>query len=127
MNFMEAVKAMKEGKKVRREGWDGFICLKDNFFYWNDGDADKRVEMALSNLEATDWEELVEDKKTLSDYFIDCIGGYGSYREDKVKQFIKDILDRAKIVANDTDEDRERIDWESLKQIVQEEAGGRLI
>jgi len=68
MNFIEAVKAMKEGKKVRRPLFKehpsiGYIYKNGDYILR--GDAGE-FPMGFENLEATDW-EIIEEKKTLSD------------------------------------------------------------
>lgn len=70
MTFMEAVEAMKQGKKVQREGWDpnvyvrtvqdgldseNYLCL----FEW-DGEMEEemgiRAMISVEDIEATDWQ-----------------------------------------------------------------------
>ena len=59
MNFMEAVKAMKEGKKVRRQEWNKRDwCDKGNWI---------KYVLLLESLEATDWEIYKEEDKTEQD------------------------------------------------------------
>ena len=66
MNFIEAVKAMKEGKKVRRDIWRGDIIysLEGNIFK-STQNGDQNTMIRVDHIEATDW-EIVEEKKTLS-------------------------------------------------------------
>jgi len=102
MNFLEAVKAMKEGKKVRRGGWN-----KDNYLYLETGEIIKDDSGYLKlpeNFEATDW-EIVEEKKTLSDKIFevknqwDCIKDLSAYDSKDylplkdVKEAIKEFID----------------------------------
>jgi hypothetical protein len=63
MTFMEAVEAMKQGKKVKRAKWiKGFgpdsLSLSGNEFVFNRSKASKTDinYVALSDIEATDWE-----------------------------------------------------------------------
>ena len=71
MDFLQAVKVMKEGKKVRREIWDNKefqIRLDIEIFKrlkYKDVDGADYI-FTVGDFEATDW-QLVEDKKTLSD------------------------------------------------------------
>jgi len=53
MNFLEAVKAMKEGKKVTRPNWSGYIYMKNRRVYHSDGEFKNT---AINQFEATDWE-----------------------------------------------------------------------
>ena len=53
MNFLEAVKAMKEGKKVTRPDWSGYIYVKNRRIYHRDGEFRNT---AINQFEATDWE-----------------------------------------------------------------------
>src|SRR3990167_10364167 len=84
MNFMEIIKPLKEGKKVRRKKWDNqeFVIFKsdgglvmkqwakdilpDTKDYWL---------LDLESIEATDWEIYNEQEKTLTyeikEYFSD--------------------------------------------------------
>ena len=48
MNFEEAVKAMKEGKQIKRKGGFQLLNIHNNF--------------CLEEIEATDWEIVDEDK-----------------------------------------------------------------
>ena len=54
MNFLEAVKAMKEGKKVRREVFSKSVFYKSNG-YTIENDAEQDVLMDMENIQATDW------------------------------------------------------------------------
>lgn len=62
MNFMEAVKAMKEGKKTEFEG--NIYYYENGNFYMNEGVPVFRIDIPF---EATDWEVVDEAKKTLWD------------------------------------------------------------
>ncbi len=66
MNFMESVKAMKEGKKVRKSTY-----LEKRYKYYERGrlnysDGSNWEDIDLADIEATDW-EIYWEKKTLSD------------------------------------------------------------
>jgi len=96
MNFLEAVKAMKEGKKVRRKindmffviGFDGFgnlgIMDRKNTGFKEDYILTRR------DIEATDWQIVSEETKTLSDKISEVDGTL--HRED-VKEAIKELCD----------------------------------
>ena len=59
---MEAVRAMKEGKKVRRPFMkDNYLRLQGSLFYNEDGD-DVSDDLDLYSYEAIDWEIVDEDK-----------------------------------------------------------------
>jgi len=55
-NFEQAIKWMKEGKKVRRDwvGKDVFIYLKGVYLYPLDNEGEK-WEFGINDFEATDW------------------------------------------------------------------------
>lgn len=96
----------------------------------------KWVDKASLILNKYSW-DLIEEK-TLSDKIVvrtevcSICGGKGldklKYLDpEDAKKMINNIIDRAKVEANNTDEDRERIDWILLKKIIKEEAGNKLI
>ena len=98
MDFMEAVKAMEKGKKVKRECWT-FICFKDkndkikSLWPLTKDKQDYKLDMVDYN--AKDWEVVEEKKKTLSDKLEStkkgvCDNSEYCYKED-IKEFIKDI------------------------------------
>ncbi len=70
MNFLEAVKAMKEGKKVRRKAQykEVYYKLREGKYISKFNGRDD-VLLDLRDIEATDW-EIYEEKKTLSDKVI---------------------------------------------------------
>jgi len=82
MNFLEAVKEMKKGKKVRRLGWG--ITLEsyknrmgeDNVTMVGHAPCDY-IPFHIKDYNATDW-EVVEERKTLSNKIICTVGGKGS-------------------------------------------------
>lgn len=63
MNFVEAVKAMKEGKKVRRKDWGG-----DDYYLFSetgnieDNYGDFQRGFPINECEATDWEIVDEEQ-----------------------------------------------------------------
>lgn len=64
MNFIEAVKAAKNGAKIRRAGWldlDEYCYRKDNWIMWNKGG---ELSSSIFHFLAEDW-EIVEEKKLL--------------------------------------------------------------
>lgn len=58
MNFLEAVKAMKEGKKVRRPD-SYYLYLSDNFLF---NEVNSIPLIKREDVEADDWEVVDEDK-----------------------------------------------------------------
>lgn len=69
MNFLEAVKVMKRGKKVRRKGWDTYMFLDQDRIMEMVGGKPKFVFADSFLVLGTDW-EIVEEKTTLSDRII---------------------------------------------------------
>lgn len=71
MNFIDAIHAAKEGKKIRRNCWDGALYLFWNnecyLRFWKDSECiqNKEIELTLWDYIATDW-EIVSEKKELS-------------------------------------------------------------
>ena len=70
MYFMEAVKLMKQGKKVRRlnYGKGAYKMLNESGFLVFQGNCSPTLN--VMDFEATDW-EVYEEKKTLSDKIFD--------------------------------------------------------
>ena len=68
MDFMEAVKAMKEGKKVRRKTWSGekyiYMAYQDDLISTQD---EKLFGMWISDVEETDWEVVDDTENGTSD------------------------------------------------------------
>lgn len=99
MNFLEAVKAMKEGKKVRRNDWiKGLYVTKEAesncILLYNVAQFD-----SITNFEAIDWEIVVE-KKTLSDKHRDVLcqrAKVYDYAQEDVKEAIKEFVGVAMI------------------------------
>lgn len=65
MKFEKALKAMREGKKVRRKSWDGWeaMWIEDNKFYAyydESGNVWEYDDWYLSNMLAEDWEVVDE-------------------------------------------------------------------
>ncbi len=102
MNFMEAVKAMKEGKKVKRKknyGWHTMVNSTGAFIQIKEGeDGNSEVNERSFNLytiEATDW-EIIEEKKTLSEDITKsnlCPIMTPVIRVNKVKEKLKEFID----------------------------------
>ena len=94
MNFMEAVKAMKEGKKVKRRGLYPVYLNNNNFVFHNE-DEERDYTIDIGVIEATDW-EIVEDKKTLSDKIISADGLHHEVKvciAQDVKEAIKEFIE----------------------------------
>lgn len=106
MNWQQAVKLMKEGKKVKRPTFH-----KDNYLYFDkhilmSGITKQRAYLVEAHFEANDWEEYT-DKKTLSDKGVTLkqisdtiLGGLEQIGiqiilSDEQKRMIKDDDDRA--------------------------------
>ena len=62
MNFLEAVKAMKEGKKVRRNIWKPELFCEQGYPHIYCAEANKYGILFNNDFLATDWEVLDEDK-----------------------------------------------------------------
>lgn len=91
MDFIEAVKAMKKGKKVKRFGQRPIHNLGHIVF----ADTEERELYAFGifDIEATDW-EIVKEKKTLSDkmFTTQDTGPFKVIHELHVKAAIKEFL-----------------------------------
>ena len=119
--FMWAVEQMNAGKKIRRSVWDSSEYI--NFTPGSESIYDEKkhnITICKIELTATDW-ELFDEKKPLSDKIFQ-----NRLEERDVKQALKNILARAKVDSNNTNEDRECIDYEHLKRIIKEEVGKEL-
>lgn len=58
-DFMQAIKWLKEGKKIRRKDWEpNYFLLKGGVIYWDDG---QEAIMDLERYNANDW-EIVEEE-----------------------------------------------------------------
>jgi len=59
MNFLEAVKAMKEGKKVRRPSWreESYLILRGHTIGHSNGE---QAYLTYNSIEATDWEIVID-------------------------------------------------------------------
>lgn len=72
MDFMEAVKAMKEGKKIRRNnypfGYKGYIELEEGHLQFCNCNENANAIIDFKDIEATDWEIYEEqDEWNLAD------------------------------------------------------------
>ena len=66
MNFRQAVEAMKQGNKVRRESWTDksqYMVIGEDNFFWS---CNSKMHISVKVAVAEDW-EIVEENKTLSD------------------------------------------------------------
>ena len=90
MNFSEAVRQMKEGKKVERDGL--IYSLNESEVIQYSGESVENLNyINPTDVEATDW-QIVEEKKTLSDnYILSFDGPFKVYPEEKIKEAIQDI------------------------------------
>ena len=93
MDFLEAVKAMKLGKKVRRPKWHekNYICESAECIA-------NMIYPAIKDLEATDWEVVDEDNDwCLRKIPFSWAGKNGfNYNEQTVKKMLDLILDDVK-------------------------------
>ena len=92
---METVQAIKEGKKVRRGHWN-----ENSYIYDKGAEGVLNIDNKLAvfnskDFEATDWEIIVEEKKTLSDKRHDnsqCADPW-DYAEEDIKIHLKEFID----------------------------------
>ena len=95
MNFMEAVEAMKEGKKVRRSYWyEGAYIYSNKGYIYNEGqEVAEANSWDVCSFQAVDW-EVVEEKKPLSDKKTNVsMESDWQYQEKDVKQALKEFID----------------------------------
>lgn len=129
MNFMEAVKAMKQGKKVRRKNSDAihsFILFNDNKegrLIWNYKQNNVINErLYLEDIEATDWEIYEEeDNWNLADTL------QIPHKNLDIKYFklidIKTFIQKVKEDIMDKDGDEFRIDKRDAHKIIDKRSG----
>lgn len=85
MNFLDAMKLLRNGKKVRRECWnnkESHYYLEDGVVTWDTGDL---ANFRTSQILADDWEEYIKfEPKTLSNkiFAISRFSSSGSVNED---------------------------------------------
>lgn len=97
MNFTDAVKEMKKGKKVRRKGNDYFCYLtEDDIVTTSNTTKDMPFPyISVETIESTDWEVVEEKQPTLSDKIIP-LNKYsytkGQLYVEDVQEFIKEIM-----------------------------------
>ncbi len=95
MNFEEAIKAMKECKKVRRpcfdEGAFHYIAERDVWFGLEDGTRKIVAHISVEDVSATDWEIVKE--RTVSDKIRNpcSLGEPNNIKVEDVKEAIKRI------------------------------------
>jgi hypothetical protein len=101
MNFIEAVKEMKNGEKVTipRMAWYAKLEDANNVVFRNHLE-DKKSQIQNINtedMEATNWEIVEEPKKTLSDKrdknIYDGMNSSYTYRQEDVKQALKEFIE----------------------------------
>lgn len=100
MEFLTAVKLMKERKKVRRQCWNPGTYIYDagQGIVWNSG---QRPKFSMAQFEAVDWEEF-QDNKSLSDKILlagslyGISGNTGLLKEEDVKRTIRMFIDWSK-------------------------------
>ncbi len=97
MNFLEAVKEMKKGKKVRSEKIEKTCWLQDKkLLVHKTSSGWCETSFNVKEIEATDWVVIgiVEDKKTLSDKIHNAysLGTRSVICTDDVKQSLKEFI-----------------------------------
>ena len=132
MNFIEAVKAMKEGKKVKRKDYTWCCRRVKNYRmvleYIDENKGTPRQNLDIDDFEATDW-EIVEEKKTLSDKIVPREHDTNNYvtpehlKPEDAKESIKEFIDSKWIKDFIGDGNKYFI----LRQKVKEIFGERLI
>jgi len=133
MNFVEAVKEMKQGKKVRRiKAWSdlAYTVIRNGRIESYECKSYLDDPLTLEDFEATDWEiveETLSDKIIFSKSSCNVIEGFEVVIIEDLKEALKGFIDVLQCDANNTDEDRERVDWIQIKKRAKEMFGGRLI
>lgn len=128
MNFLEAVKAMKEGKKVKRKSWGNdsdYFTIENGMFCQHGTEKDysntNTIALYLEAFEATDW-EIVEEKKTLSDkigYLHDSENAF-CYNKDGAFIQVKDVkeaLKKLSIYIEKCNDNEEAVDMVIVREI----------
>jgi hypothetical protein len=105
MNFMEAVKEMEKGKRVRRNQHKSTLPWRYDGRFYIEQDTDKSYsQFSLSHIQATDWEVVEEPKQTLYEKALTsvCFGDSVIVIDlDDVKQALKEL--RAWLDSEETD------------------------
>ena len=92
-DFQQAIKWLKEGKKIKRKLWQGshlFLDITDgdgNFKIRGDMHTTSENGLNYYSIEATDW-EIYEEKESLSDKMFDTEGLLGR------KIFVRDVKEK---------------------------------
>ncbi len=120
-DFIQAIKWIKEGKKVRRENWGNqSYHYKLNNEYVLPMSKDKPKPDNLIEIEGNDW-QIVEEEKTLSDKTKIIVNDFSAYYEEDVKKFIKDIKEDIEDFVT-TKHYKGKI-----KELIDKKAGDRLV
>ena len=125
MNFIEAIKMVKKGKKVRLPIWgenvyyylnanNGEISLNDN------GNNKTEAKIDIVEIECNDW-QILEENKTLSDKIGD--ESPGCLTAEEVKEAIKEFVERVYTEVDVTENKKLSDFWDIAKEIF----GRRLI
>ena len=133
MIFQDAVKAMKEGKKVRRDHWHkDFVYLMNEdtgIIKLSNRDIIENAPITRLEIGATDWE--VAKKKTLFDKMLTQSYGVNKFHFSDVKQTLQKIRRRFEILADGHKHGEHETQWRIAEQelsiIIEEEAGMGLI
>ena len=116
MDFLEAVKVMKEGKKVKRQDFNPIYLDEDGCIVVECGrPPHPKLSKDLDTFEATDW-EIVEEKKTLSDKIVG-----DDFSINDVKEAIKEFIEAIRYMGGDSNSE------DDFKQKAKEIFGTRLV
>ena len=92
MKFTDAIKLMRQGKRVRRKGWVKEECWleQDNVLKSPLG----RISLCFDNFIADDWEEYVEeDKWSLKGYYeLDTLNIPKEHIKELKQKIIEDLI-----------------------------------
>ena len=118
MNFLEAVKAMKEGIKVSAKGKDAIYHI-DGCYIKDQDDNDFVV--SNHHVILSDW-EIVEEKKTLSDKLenVHLSTGELVITEANVKEALKEFLDEVKSKTFQMGDSEEAPAWHRIHVLLME-------
>lgn len=120
-DFKQALKWMKEGKKVRRPHWGSKYLSKSTEYRINYDMFGKFQELEIFDFEATDW-EIYEVKDNWN--AMDNLQDLGDLKTLKEK-ILKDINKSSEKIIDDYEEDggREYILEEEVKEIIKKRFG----
>jgi len=128
-DFKQAIKWLREGKKVRRGGWyKELVAVNADCIRLTFEDRKSNLGLGCADCEATDWEIYEEEKKeSLSDKIMNSFGyPEGTIKTQDVKEKIQNAQRRLKedLLINGT---YHRVINEKVDKVFQEEFGDKLI